>query len=137
MASRPKSAAARLTPPVPLTIDYALTEPPKPKHGQGDKDVKKRVHSARGNKMKNEDSKKVFPRSIKDTGLAVKERYRSQYNKDFEGSYISPVEPRPTSPTRRNNPHPSQVRACYNLRIDTARSIDNNVAVNLFFLDFF
>ena len=58
--------------------------------------------------MKNEDSKKVFPRT-KDTDVAIKERYLSQYNRDFEGAYISPSEPRPTSPTRRNNPHPSQV----------------------------
>ncbi len=70
------------------------------------KERQKRVSSATVNRDKNNASKKVFPRP----GSAdKKERYTSIYNKDFEGSFLPPTEPRPTSPTRRNNPHPSQV----------------------------
>ena len=66
----------------------------------------KRVSSARLNREKNTSSKKVFPRP---GSAEKKERYTSMYNKDFDGTYMPPTDPRPTSPTRRNNPHPSQV----------------------------
>ena len=95
---RTKSAIARLTPPEP--------EKPKQSHQLGAKEREKRVKSASLNREKNQSSKKVFPRP---SSGDKKERYRTIYNKDFEGTYISPVEPRPTSPTRRNNPHPTQV----------------------------
>lgn len=70
------------------------------------KERQKRVSSARLNREKNNSSKKVFPRP---GSAEKKERYTSIYNRDFEGTYQRPTEPRPTSPTRRNNPHPSQV----------------------------
>lgn len=73
------------------------------------KERKKRVKSAKLNREKQNSSTKVFPRPL---SAEKKERYTSMYNKDFEGSYIPPTEPRPTSPTRRNNPHPSQVCIC-------------------------
>lgn len=73
---------------------------------QSAKERKKRVKSAKLNREKQNSSTKVFPRP---QSAEKKERYTSIYNKDFEGSYIPPTEPRPTSPTRRNNPHPSQV----------------------------
>ena len=88
-----------ITPPDP---NYLIIKP-SPKQ----ESVKeKRIDSAKLNREKNESSKKVFPQPTSDK---TKERYRSIYNKDFEGSYTTPLEPRPTSPTRRNNPHPSQV----------------------------
>ena len=68
----------------------------------------KRVSSAKLNREKNNSSKKVFPRP--GSAEKNKERYTSMYNKDFDGTYMPPTDPRPTSPTRRNNPHPSQVR---------------------------
>lgn len=87
-----------ITPPDP---NYLIIKP-SPKQ----ESVKeKRIDSAKLNREKNESSKKVFPQPTSDK---TKERYRSIYNKDFEGSYTTPLEPRPTSPTRRNNPHPSQ-----------------------------
>ena len=96
--SRIKSATARLTPPglqKPLQIQQA-----------GVKERQKRVSSAKLNREKQNSSKKVFPRP---SSAEKKERYKTVYNKDFEGMYQPPTEPRPTSPTRRNNPHPSQV----------------------------
>ena len=94
--NRVKSATARLTP----------TESQKPKQNN-EQSAKERVKSARLNREKNDSSKKVFPRPIT---AEKKERYTSIYNKDFEGTYLPPTEPRPTSPTRRNNPHPTQVQ---------------------------
>jgi hypothetical protein len=67
--------------------------------------AKERVHSALVNKERNDSSKKVFPPPLPKEN---KDRYISMYNKDFEGSYMPPLEPRPTSPTRRNNPHPTK-----------------------------
>ena len=96
---RTKSAIARLkTPP-----EHHL------KHGgvaKDDHERKQRVKSARLNRDKHVSSKKVFPRP----SSADKERYRTQYARDFEGfRYTLPISARPTSPTRRNNPHPTKV----------------------------
>lgn len=100
---RIKSATARMiTPPDPSH----LIKPTFP-GGPSVKEKDKRVDSAKLNREKNESSKKVFPPPS--SNEKNKERYRSIYNKDFEGTYMTPLEPRPTSPTRRNNPHPSHV----------------------------
>lgn len=99
---RSKSAKARLTP----------TEPMKPKQDLS-QSAKERAEFALLNREKNESSKKVFPRP---SSGDKKERYRTIYNKDFEGSFITPLEPRPTSPTRRNNPHPSKVIIFYTIQ---------------------
>ena len=39
----------------------------------------------------------------------ARERFSSIYEVDFYPKKVTPLEPRPASVTRRNNPHPSQV----------------------------
>lgn len=96
---RTKSATARLK--TPLEGQSKHRGAAKNERGQ-----KQRVKSARLNRDKHESSKKVFPRP----SSADKERYRTQYARDFEGArHITPISARPTSPTRRNNPHPTKV----------------------------
>ena len=102
---RVKSAKARLTP----------TQPPEAKSSavgkqQVSKEVQERVPSAKAIRDKQNASAKVFPRP---ESRASKERFASQYSKDFEGSYAPAAELRPTSPTRRHNPHPGKVRSAF------------------------
>lgn len=101
---RAKSATARMITPPPPPTELGISSIPLTESVKETKD--KRGTSAKANKEKNESSKKVFPGG---GGYDKKERYLSIYNKDYEGTYMMPTEPRPTSPTRRNNPHPSQV----------------------------
>ena len=89
---RTKSATARLkTPP-----ESHFSKPTKSMRG----------NSALLNRDKQVSSKKVFPRP----SSADRERFRTQYARDYEGSFVFPTSARPTSPTRRNNPHPTKVR---------------------------
>lgn len=93
---RVKSARARLTPTQQLdkspTIDAA-------------KEAQERVLSAKAIRDKHNGSTKVFPRP---SSRASKERFSTVYSKDFEGSFAPAAELRPTSPTRRHNPHPGK-----------------------------
>ena len=99
---RIKSAKARLTP----------THPPEGRSSpvnrkEVSKDAQERVLSAKAIRDKHHGSTKVFPRPA---SRASKERFSSVYSKDFEGSFAPAAELRPTSPTRRHNPHPGKVR---------------------------
>lgn len=67
------------------------------------REAKERTKSAKQIKDKHKLSAKMF------AGPSSKGRFTSQYSSDFEGTFVSPPEPRPTSPTRRNNPHPGKV----------------------------
>ena len=104
-AGRPPSQDGRLK--------MAHTEPVLPSPTQLKFDRQEVVHearlrasSAKAIRDKHITSKKVFPRHhLKDP----KEHYTTMYANDFDGKYVPPPEPRPTSPTRRNNPHPSKV----------------------------
>ena len=94
---RTRSAKARLTPPGP---DRAYDQ----QHVL--KAARERVKSAKAIREKHEGSTKIFPRPPL---RPSKERFTSIYSKDFEGTYIPPADLRPSSPTRRNNPHPGKV----------------------------
>ncbi|CAI8058456.1 hypothetical protein GBAR_LOCUS31792 [Geodia barretti] len=89
---RVRSAKARLTP----------TQPPS---GLLTKEALERQASAKANRDKHNGSEKVFPRP---GSRSSKERFSTMYSKDFDGTYAPAAELRPTSPTRRHNPHPGK-----------------------------
>ena len=89
---RVKSAKARLTP----TKSEAHSNP-----------AREAQASARATRDKHNASGKVFPRPNSRSG--AKERFSTMYSKDFDGTFAPPAELRPTSPTRRHNPHPGKV----------------------------
>eukprot|EP00731_Ephydatia_muelleri_P016259 Em0009g683a len=84
--------------------------PPSPTQARFDRqevvhEARLRASSAKAIRDKHITSKKVFPRQpLKDP----KEHYTTMYAQNFDGKFVPPPEPRPTSPTRRNNPHPSK-----------------------------
>lgn len=96
---RSHSAKARLTP----------APPPRPPHGSHKNGgiVEERIKSAKAIRDQHTSSAAVLacPPS-KSAGL---KRFTSMYSKDFDGTFVPPAEIRPTSPTRRNNPHPGKV----------------------------
>lgn len=100
---RVKSAIARLTPPSSDARDM-------------DKLLKKmtqeRVNSAKANKTKHTSSTGVFAAkpAKNDSEEDRKRRFATMYSLDYDGTYVPPPDLRPTSPTRRNNPHPSKVK---------------------------
>lgn len=96
---RVKSAKARLTPPVPEISEMKEMMA---------KLSKERVNSARAIKNKHTSSGGVFAGKLP-AAAGGKARFTSMYSQDFDGTYVPPSEIRPTSPTRRNNPHPSKV----------------------------
>ena len=87
---RVKSAKARLTP----TKSEAPSNP-----------AREAQASARAIRDKHNASGKVFPRP----NSRAKERFSTMYSKDFDGTFAPAAELRPTSPTRRHNPHPGKV----------------------------
>jgi len=102
---RIKSAKARLAPP----------QPPKDARDMDKllmKMTKERVNSATANKTKHTSSAGVFAaKPAKEyTEVDKKKRFTTMYSLSFDGSFVPPPDLRPTSPTRRNNPHPSQVK---------------------------
>lgn len=97
---RVKSARARLTPTQQVDKSPAMTSRDLTKEAQ------ERVLSAKAIRDKHNGSTKVFPRP---ESRASKERFSTVYSKDFEGSFAPAAELRPTSPTRRHNPHPGKV----------------------------
>lgn len=100
---RVKSAKARLTPPhppAPEVENIVMNE-------KLAKMSLERVKSAKAIKNKHTSSGGVFAAG-KPIG-AGKGRFTTMYSQDFDGTYAPPPEIRPTSPTRRNNPHPSKV----------------------------
>lgn len=65
-------------------------------------------------KEQHESSRSIFSdgkRIKSEQPLVDKERFSSLYEIDYHHKKVSPSTPRPCSVTRRNNPHPSQVRA--------------------------
>ena len=91
---RVKSAKARLTPTQSASEAKSSTA------------SRPEMVSAKAIREKHAGSGKVFPRP---GSRASKERFSSQYSKDFDGTFAPAAELRPTSPTRRHNPHPGKV----------------------------
>ena len=104
---RPQSARARLTPAPPPGPAPQFTSLKSEKIA---KEAKERVKSAKAIKNKHTSSAGVFserpPSRSAPSGF---KRFTSMYSKDFDGTFVPPAEIRPTSPTRRNNPHPAKV----------------------------
>ena len=96
---RVQSAKARLTP-TKQQADLAAPSSSLAREAQA---------SARAIREKHNASGKVFPRPKSRSG--AKERFSTMYSKDFDGTFAPAAELRPTSPTRRHNPHPGKVRA--------------------------
>ena len=92
---RVRSARARLTPTQPLDTSSSLA-----------KEALERQASAKAIREKHNGSDKVFPRP---KSRGSKERFSTMYSKDFDGAYAPAADLRPTSPTRRHNPHPGKV----------------------------
>lgn len=97
---RVNSAKARLTPPGP-EASFSTEEVRR--------QAKERAKSAKANRDKHTGSAKVFPQGPKRAEKTARERFTSMYSKDYEGAFAPPANLRPTSPTRRNNPHPGKV----------------------------
>ena len=95
---RSKSAKARLTPVPP---------PGGPPHKSGEI-LEERVRSAKAIKSKHTSSSGVLARPPSRSAGSTK-RFTTMYSKDFDGTFVPAAEIRPTSPTRRNNPHPGKV----------------------------
>ena len=93
---RTHSARARLTP--PLVPEILSKEDIM-------KQAKERAKSAKLNRSKQTASTKLFPKATN------QQRFSSMYAQHYEGAYAPPAEIRPTSPTRRHNPHPGKVIA--------------------------
>lgn len=87
---RSHSAKARLAPVVPPS---------------GNEVSKERVKSAKAIKSQHTSTAAVLARP---PSRSFK-RFTSMYSNDFDGTFVPPAEIRPTSPTRRNNPHPGKV----------------------------
>ena len=93
---RARSAKARLT----------------PTQGQPDlssslaKEALERQASAKAIRDKHNHSDKVFPRP---KSRGSKERFSTMYSSDYDGAFAPAADLRPTSPTRRHNPHPGKV----------------------------
>lgn len=95
---RRKSAEARLETPA-----VREDEPRRPERSR-------RVKSALETRREHESSKDVFPEA-ETTKIANPTWGISRYTEDYgRKTPVPPVPMRPISPTRRNNPHPSQVR---------------------------
>lgn len=103
---RSRSARARLTPPGPETVALFSDREAVVK------EARERAKSAKVIRGKHTASSKVFPGRPMGS-KANKERFTSMYSTDFDGSFTAPPELRPTSPTRRNNPHPAKVSYSY------------------------
>ena len=99
-----RSAKARLTPPTNPEVYLDLERVVR--------DRKERAQSAKANRDKHTSSTRVF-RSTDNKG-----RFKSMYSQDFDGSFTTPAELRPTSPTRRNNPHPGKVSFKLGVMVD-------------------
>ncbi len=105
---RSRSAKARMTPPGPETVNlFADREAVV-------KEARERAKSAKVIRGKHTASSKVFP-ARSSSRANTKDRFTSMYSTDFDGSFTLPPELRPTSPTRRNNPHPAKVLSVHAL----------------------
>lgn len=98
---RSHSAKARIThPPVSIISKEMIA-----------KEANEIAKSAKAIKSKHTSSAGMFvprPPSRSAPGGSGR-RFTSMYSQDFEGSFVPPAEIRPTSATRRNNPHPTKV----------------------------
>lgn len=102
---RSRSAKARLTPPGPETVSLFTDREAVVK------EARERAKSAKVIRGKHTGSSKIFP--ARPSSRASKDRFTSMYSTDFDGSFTQPPELRPTSPTRRNNPHPAKVECAW------------------------
>ena len=100
---RVKSAVAKLAP-LPEDQSHSLQLQNEQKVIQ--KEFKQRTTSAQNIRKQHTSSKKVISEV---TGPQKQDRFKTMYSDDFRGKYVTPPECRPTSPTRRHNPHPSRV----------------------------
>jgi len=98
---RVKSAVARLS---PLSEDQSLQL--QDEQAVIQKEFKQRTTSAQNIRKQHTSSRKVISEV---TGPEKQDRFKTMYSADFRGKYVTPPECRPTSPTRRHNPHPSRV----------------------------
>ena len=98
---RVKSAVARLSP-LPENQQGQLQDELKVIQ----KEFKQRTTSAQNIRKQHTSSKKVISGG---KGPERQDRFKTMYSADFRGKYVTPPECRPTSPTRRHNPHPSRV----------------------------
>ena len=98
---RVKSAVARLSP-LPENQSDHLQDELKVIQ----KEFKQRTTSAQNIRKKHTSSRKVISGG---KGPEKQDRFKTMYSADFRGKYVTPPECRPTSPTRRHNPHPSRV----------------------------
>lgn len=95
--ARSKSAKARL-----VTTKMDLDE--RMLSHRPDFTKSKRAQSAMGNKTRSENSQFVLPSYQKDDDLGT-----TNYEEEFEAKEGDVPAVRPSSPTRRNNPHPADV----------------------------
>lgn len=98
---RVKSAVARLSPLPEKQSDHLEDETKVIQ-----KEFKQRTTSAQNIRKQHTSSKKVISGGA---GPERQDRFKTMYSADFRGKYVTPPECRPTSPTRRHNPHPSRV----------------------------
>ena len=112
---RVKSAVARLSP-LPENQSDHLQDEMKVIQ----KEFKQRTTSAQNIRKQHTSSKKVI------SGGAApgrQDRFKTMYSADFRGKYVTPPECRPTSPTRRHNPHPSRVSTMQSLIATSYNSV--------------
>lgn len=100
---RSRSAKARLTPSGPESTTFAFNKGTITREDVL-KEAKERAKSAKLIRGKHTASTQLFP-----SQRSSKERFTSMYSTDYDGTFASPPDLRPTSPTRRNNPHPAKV----------------------------
>lgn len=98
---RVKSAVAKLS---PLPEDQPDQMQDELKVIQ--KEFKQRTTSAQNIRKQHTSSRKVITGA---PGPEKQDRFKTMYSAEFRGKYVTPPECRPTSPTRRHNPHPSRV----------------------------
>lgn len=91
---RPRSHSAKSRP------------PPQMMSSQVAKETKERIMSAKAIKNKHTSSAGLF---VPPPPASIGRRFTSMYAQDFDGTFVPPADLRPTSPTRRNNPHPTKV----------------------------
>lgn len=95
---RARSAKARLNPTTPQKEQFDTERTMK--------EARERGKSAKAIREKHEGSGRMFPRP---PSRSARERFTSSYSTEFHSkAFHPPAELRPTSPTRRNNPHPTK-----------------------------
>lgn len=78
--------------------------------GQVKEEYQQRVKSAALIRDAHTRTGKSMFKPQKEKKTEKQERYSTSYSNHFTGTAVRPPSARPSSPTRRNNPHPTQVR---------------------------